>query len=61
MFCTESKKIRIPDPPIIYDGALVTMEVSSSWQSSSNLDDGGIIERFHDKIERMEEDKDPEN
>ena len=53
--------MRISDPPIIYDGALVTMEVSSYWQVSSNLDDGGIIDHFHDKIERMEKDKDPEN
>ena len=47
----------------------MTMEVISYWQSSSNLDDGEIVElplyaiifNFHDKIESMEEDKDPEN
>ena len=43
------------------------MEVISYWQSSSNLDDGEIVElplyaiifSFHDKIGSMEEDKDP--
>ena len=43
----------------------VKMEVISYWQSSSNLDDGGIVElpletiifSFHDKIGSMEEDK----
>ena len=47
----------------------VTMEVISYWQSSFNLDDGGILElplhaiifSFHDKIGSMKEDKDPEN
>ena len=47
----------------------VTMEVISYWQSSSNLDDGGIVElplyaiifSFHDKIGIMDEDKDQEN
>ena len=47
----------------------VTMEVISYWQSSSNLDEGGIVElplyaiifSFHDKIGIMEKDKDPEN
>ena len=47
----------------------VKMEVILYWQSSSNLDDGGIVElplyaiifSFHDKIGSMEEDKDPEN
>ena len=46
-----------------------TMEIISYWQSSSNLDDGGIVElplyaiifSFHDKIGIMEEDKDQEN
>ena len=45
------------------------MEVISYWQSSSNLDDGGIVElplyaiffSFHDKIGIMEEDKNQEN
>ena len=38
----------------------VTMEFISYWQSSSNLDDGGIVELilcaviFHDKIGIME-------
>ena len=44
----------------------VTMEVIFYWQSSSNLDDGGIVElplyaiifSFHDKIGIMEEEKD---
>ena len=43
----------------------VKMEVISYYQSSSNLDGGGIVElclqaiifSFHDKIEGMEEDK----
>ena len=47
----------------------VTMEVILHWKSSSNLDDGGIVElplyaiifSLHDKIGSMEEDKDPEN
>ena len=47
----------------------VTMEVISYWPSSSNLDDGGIIElslyaiifSFHDNIRGMEEDKDSED
>ena len=45
------------------------MEIISYWQSSSNLDDGGIVElpqytiifSFRDKIGSMEKDKDPEN
>ena len=47
----------------------VKMEVILYWQSSSNLDDGGIVElplhaiifSFHDKIRIMDEDKDQEN
>ena len=47
----------------------VTIEVISYWRSSSNLDDGGIVElplyaiifSFPDKIGIMEEDKDTEN
>ena len=47
----------------------VTMEVISYWQSSSNLDDGGIVElplyaiifSFHDKTEIVDEDKDQKN
>ena len=47
----------------------VTMEVISHWQSSSNIDDGGIVElplyaiifSLHDKIGSMEEDKEPDN
>ena len=45
------------------------MEVISYWQSSCNLDDGGIVElplyaiffSFHDKVGIMEEDKNQEN
>ena len=47
----------------------VTMEVISYWQSSFNLNDGGIVEvplyaiifSFHDKTGSMQEDKDQEN
>ena len=47
----------------------VAMEVISYWQSSSNLDDGGVVElplyaiifSFHDRIGIMEEDKGQEN
>ena len=43
-------------------------EVITCWQNSSNLDDVGIVDlllyalifSFYDKIESMEEDKDPE-
>ena len=47
----------------------VIREVISHWQTSSTLNDGEIVElplyaiifSFHDKIESMEEDKDPDN
>ena len=47
----------------------VTIEVISYWRSSSNLDDGGIVElplyaiifSFYDKLGIMEEDKDQQN
>ena len=46
MFCTENKQTRggsrTPRSSMIE--LFVTMEVISYWQSSSNLDDGGIVE-----------------
>ena len=71
MFCTKNKQTR-GGPRKLRSSMMelvVTMEVILHWQSSSNLDDGGIVElplyaiifSFHDKIGRMEEDKYPEN
>ena len=71
MFCTENKQTkggsRTPRSSMME--LFVTMEVISYWQSSSNLDDGGIVElplyaiifSFHNKIGIMEEGKDQEN
>ena len=68
MFCTKNKQTRggsrIPGSSMME--LFVTMEVILYWQSSSNLDDGGIVElplyaiifSFHDKIVIMEEEKD---
>ena len=71
MFYTENKQTRggSRTPRSSMMELFVTMEVISHWQSSSNLDDGGIVElplyaiifSFHDKIGSMEEDKDQEN
>ena len=71
MFCTENKQTRGGSwtPISSMMELFVTMEVISHWQSSSNLDDGGIVElplyaiifSFHDKIGSMEEGKDQEN
>ena len=71
MFCTENKQTRggSRTPRSSMMELFVTMEVISYWQSSSNLDDGGIVElpqytiifSFRDKIGSMEKDKDPEN
>ena len=69
MSCTENKQTRggsrTPRSSMI--GFFVTMEVISYWQSSFNLDDGGIVDSsvciftLHGKIGIMEEDKDQEN
>ena len=71
MFCTENKQTRggtrTPGSSMIE--LFVTVEVISYWQSSTKLDDGGIVElplyaiifSFHDKIGIMDEDKDQEN
>ena len=71
MFCTESKQTRggSRTPRSSMMELFVTMEVISYCQSSSNLDDGGIVElplyaiifSFHEKIRIMQEDKDLEN
>ena len=71
MFCTKNKQTRggLRKPRSSMMELFVTMEVILHWQSSSNLDDGGIVElplyaiifSFHDKIGIMEKDKDPEN
>ena len=65
----QANQRRISDPKIIYDGALCVNRSHFVSQSSSNLDDGGIVElplyaiifSFHDKIGSIGEDKDPEN
>ena len=67
MFYTENKKARggYRTPRSSIMELFVKMEVISYYQSSSNLDGGGIVElclqaiifSFHDKIEGMEEDK----
>ena len=46
MFCTENKQTRggSRTPRSSMMELFVTMEVISYWQSSSNLDDGGIVE-----------------
>ena len=71
MFCTENKQTRGGSWTARSSmmELFVTIQVISYWQSSSNLDDGGIvvlplyaiISSFYDKIGSMEEDKDPEN
>ena len=71
MFCTENKQTRGGSwtPRSSMMELFVTMEVIFHWQSSSDLDDGGIVEMplyaiifsLHDKIGSMEENKDPEN
>ena len=71
MFCTENKQTRggSHTPRSSMVELFVTMEVIPYWQSSSNLDDGGIAElplyaiifSFHDKIESMVVEIDPEN
>ena len=71
MFWTEIKQTRggSRTPRSSMMRLFVTMEVILYWQSSSNLDGGGIVElplyainfSFHDKIGIMDEDKDQEN
>ena len=65
MFCTENKQTRggtrTPGSSMIE--LFVTVEVISYWQSSTKLDDGGIVElplyaiifSFHDEAGVMEE------
>ena len=69
--CTENKETkggsRTPRSSMMELSGI--MKVVSYWQSSSNLDDGGIVElllyavifSFHDKIRSMEEDRDLQN
>ena len=71
MFFAENKQTRggCRTPRLSMMKLFVTMEVVSYWQSSFNLDDGGIVElplyaiifSFQDKIGIMEEDKEQEN